>query len=120
MTTREWRDYLNDIIAYAEAALQIAAQAAPGDGMEMMRRLALERALEVIGEASSKIPVAVRRRYPEIPWPQMSALRHRLAHGYFSIDAERLTRIVQEELPMTLDRLRAAARAEGTNAPPTD
>lgn len=52
---------------------------------EVLKR-AFVRALEIMGEASKKVPEDVRCRYPEIEWRRMAALRDRLAHGYFGTD----------------------------------
>ena len=48
--------------------------------------LHVARALQIVGEAASKIPASVRARYPEVPWPQMIGLRHRLAPASFGTD----------------------------------
>jgi uncharacterized protein with HEPN domain len=76
------------------------------------KMLALERALEIVGEAASKIPEPVRQRYPDVPWAQMAALRHRLAHAYFGIDHAILHRIATELLPPLMPRLREIATTE--------
>jgi uncharacterized protein with HEPN domain len=38
------------------------------------------RNLEVIGEASSRLPDEFRDRYPEIPWTRIIGLRNRIVH----------------------------------------
>jgi uncharacterized protein with HEPN domain len=45
-------------------------------------------ALEIIGEAVKKVPAAVRRRNPRVPWKDMAGMRYRLIHGYFGVDNE--------------------------------
>jgi uncharacterized protein with HEPN domain len=35
------------------------------------------RALEIIGEASKKIPDSIRIKYPEIPWNDISVMRNK-------------------------------------------
>ena len=42
--------------------------------------------LAVIGEAISRLSVALRERHPEVPWRQIIAARHRIVHGYFDLD----------------------------------
>ena len=44
-------------------------------------RLALTHLVELVGEAASKVPVEVQSQYPEIPWPKVISMRHRLIHG---------------------------------------
>jgi hypothetical protein len=48
--------------------------------------LALERAIEILGEAASRIPPEWRARHPDLPWREMIGTRHRLAHGYFATE----------------------------------
>jgi uncharacterized protein with HEPN domain len=121
MTAGDHRDFLNDIVAHAEIAADLVASA-PLDAIvaDTKTRLALERALEIMGEAASRIPQPVRDRYPDLPWAQMTALRHRLVHGYFGIDHEILYRIAREVIPATLPRLSEIVRLEGADRPPTE
>ena len=42
--------------------------------------------LTVIGEAISRLSVELRGRYPDVPWRQIIAVRHRIVHAYFDLD----------------------------------
>jgi|HubBroStandDraft_5_1064220.scaffolds.fasta_scaffold459531_2 uncharacterized protein with HEPN domain len=42
--------------------------------------------LTVIGEAISRLSVELRVRYPDVPWRQIIAVRHRIVHAYFDLD----------------------------------
>jgi uncharacterized protein with HEPN domain len=66
------------------------------------RKRAFVRSLEVIGEATKNLPVAVRERYDEIEWRAMAGMRDRLIHGYFGVDYE----IVWDVLTSRLNDLR--------------
>lgn len=46
---------------------------------------AVVRSLEVIGEAASKISQAAKLALPDVPWREMTAMRHRLIHGYADV-----------------------------------
>jgi uncharacterized protein with HEPN domain len=61
--------------------------------------LAVVRALEIIGEATRHVPKSIRRRYPDVPWQDMAAMRNKLIHEYFGVDLEVLRRTIQEDLP---------------------
>ena len=66
------------------------------------------RALEIIGEAARHIPASNRRRFPQVPWQDMIAMRNELIHEYFGVDLEVLWRTVQEDLPQLSDAIRQA------------
>ena len=66
------------------------------------------RSLEVIGEAAGKVSVATRAAYPEIPWRDMTGMRHRLIHGYAEVRLDLVWIVLREHLgPLiaTLERL---------------
>ena len=60
---------------------------------------AVIRELEIIGEASKNIPKEIEEKFPEIPWSDMSRMRDKLIHGYFSINLEILWKTVKERIP---------------------
>ena len=60
---------------------------------------AVERNLEIIGEASSNLPEALLARYQEVPWHRMRGLRNVLVHEYFGVDQSIVWHTVCEDLP---------------------
>jgi len=40
------------------------------------------RSLEVLGEAAGKVSATIQRSHPEIPWCEITGMRHRLIHAY--------------------------------------
>lgn len=104
---RAWAFYLDDMIGFAERALVYTAgldrDRFVGDGLIYDATL---RNLELIGEAATHIPEAVRAANPDIPWRLIVATRNRLIHGYLGIDNDTLWSIVQDDLPALLTRLR--------------
>ena len=67
--------------------------------------LALERLLEIIGEASNNISDDCKAKYSSIPWRQMKGMRNRLAHIYFEIDLDIVWQVVNYDLPSLLIQL---------------
>ena len=59
---------------------------------------AVIRNLEVIGEATKKLSVELRNRYPGVPWKEMAGARDRLIHHYFGVDLEVVWKISVAEL----------------------
>ena len=63
------------------------------------------RRLEIIGEASKHLTETTQWRYPDIQWKDMIRLRDRAIHGYWDIEALKLWKIVQEDVPQLLELL---------------
>lgn len=60
---------------------------------------AVVREIEVIGEAVKNLPLAIRKKYKDIPWKQMAKTRDKIIHFYFGVDYEIVWRVVKERLP---------------------
>jgi uncharacterized protein with HEPN domain len=60
---------------------------------------AIVRKLEVIGEASNRIPKAFRDLYPSIEWNKIIRTRHILIHEYEDVNLEIVWRIITIHLP---------------------
>ena len=74
-----------------------------------MLSFALARAIEIVGEAASKVSATTRLSSPAIPWNLIIAMRNRVVHAYFEIDLEIVWKTATEELPALLPALRALA-----------
>ena len=113
--SREWRFYLDDMIACVEKALVYT------QGYDQRRFVASGltydatlRNLELIGEAATHIPEHVRSFAPHIQWRLVVATRNRLIHGYLGIDNDTVWSIIATELSKLqcdLTQLRADAEA---------
>ena len=60
---------------------------------------AVMRRLEIIGEASKKIPATIKAQHPDIPWREMAGMRDILVHEYFGVDLELTWTTVKGSLP---------------------
>lgn len=67
--------------------------------LDHMRRNAVVRSLEIIGEASKNIPEELRNQYKNIPWKRMAGMRDKLIHGYFGVDYESVWAAVKGPIP---------------------
>ena len=61
--------------------------------------------LQIIGEAASKLGRGFHNTHPEIPWPQIIAMRNLLTHEYFGIDLDEVWQVVERDLPTLKQRL---------------
>lgn len=104
---REWRFYLDDMIGFAEKVIAYTdGLDQPGFVASGLAYDASVRNLELIGEAATHIPDAVRTDNPELPWRLVIATRNRLIHGYLGIDNDTLWSIIQSDIPALLPKLR--------------
>jgi uncharacterized protein with HEPN domain len=67
---------------------------------------ALIRAIEIIGEASKKIPSQFKKKYPDIPWREISGMRDKLIHDYFGVNTKVVWKTAKEDLPALKKSLR--------------
>lgn len=66
---------------------------------DKMRKLAVERQLEVIGQAANRVSKTSQDLLSQIPWSQMIGLRNKLAHDYGDILAKRIWDIARLSIP---------------------
>jgi uncharacterized protein with HEPN domain len=80
-------------------------------------QLALAKALENIGEAACYLSSGFTAAHPEIPWPDIINLRHRIVHDYRNIDFTIIWDIVQNELPSLIQFLDEQLPPEAASNP---
>src|SRR5258708_22335216 len=68
-------------------------------------QLALTKAIEVIGEAASRISAETRIAFPQIPWLGVVGMRNVLIHAYFNIDLDKLWETATSDLPSLIVQL---------------
>lgn len=77
---------------------------------DRMLLFALVRAIEIVGEAASRITLETRSAAPAVPWTAIIGMRNRLVHAYFDIDRDILWKTVTEEIPPLVVLLAATLR----------
>lgn len=70
-----------------------------------MRRMAVERGLELLGEAARRVSPGFRESHPEIPWRSLIGLRNVLAHDYGEIEHDRLWKIASRDAAALIRQL---------------
>ena len=92
--------YLWDMLEAArevEAMLEDYDLAAFMADRVMMR--AIERSVEIMGEAARRVSKTYRDTHTEIPWREIIGQRNILAHEYGQIDHEILYKTATEDVP---------------------
>jgi uncharacterized protein with HEPN domain len=95
--------YLEDMRDYAEKAKAYSRGRTLGDlAADEPYRFSILYPLQVVGEAATRVPEAVRCLAPEIPWDLISGFRHHLVHGYGRVRLDKVQSILDSELPPLL------------------
>jgi len=68
-------------------------------------RRAVEREVEIIGEAARKVSDSFKVNHPEIPWRKIIGQRHILAHEYGEIEHETLWQVAMIHIPELIRQL---------------
>ena len=72
-----------------------------------LRQSAVIRQLEIIGEASKKLPENFREKYTEVEWKKIAGTRDKIIHHYFGIDLNTVWDIVKKDLPDLTEKVKA-------------
>ena len=107
--------FLRDIEASCSRVLEYTSGLSQDEALgEQMRIDAILMNLHTIGEAVKNLPEAMRERYSDIPWRQISGMRDFVAHVYFAIDHSIIWDTIQNDVPTLLSRIREIIQAEET------
>ena len=104
--SHEFLDYVEDILDAMEKA-EILLQDVTYEQFEADFRInfAVVRALEIIGEATKRLPMVVRHQYPDVPWKSMAGMRDRIIHGYDNVDFQIVWGVVKQDIPVIRPRI---------------
>jgi uncharacterized protein with HEPN domain len=110
--SRESRHFLDDIVERGERIADYL------DGVDFDRFAldtrtadAVERNLQVIGDAVKAIPADIQAMAPDVPWSLLARFRDVVTHAYFRLDPAELWNVATVEMPeivIAVRRLRAA------------
>jgi len=98
--------YLWDMLDAALAIRRfIAAKTFDDYVRDRLLRGAVERHIEIIGEAAGNVTADYRKEHSEIPWAKIIGQRHILAHEYSEIKHERIWAVATVHIPELIKAL---------------
>ena len=99
MSQRDDETRLRDMLDYSQRAVETIRDRLRADlDCDVVLSAALERFVEIIGEAATRVTEERRKLTPDIPWRQIIGMRNRLIHGYGTVDRDVLWDVVHDDL----------------------
>src|SRR4249920_3032015 len=107
MKPGDWdASHLHEMLEVAVEARELVAHLpAKAFLRDRVRRRALERMLELVGEAARRITLACRAEHPEIQWRRVIGQRNILAREYGLVDPKLLYQSARETMPSLIAAL---------------
>lgn len=105
--------YLADMLLAARNAVEFSRGLTQQKlEQDALHQNAVMKAVEIIGEAASRLSIETKKEFPEIEWDKIIGMRHRLVHGYFAVDYDVLWDVVHNDLPKLIPQLEAIVPPE--------
>ena len=76
---------------------------------------AVTRSLEIIGEATKKIPADVKYEWNDISWKQMAGMRDKLIHDYMGVNYLIVWDVAKNIIPVLIPQIEAIIDNEKEN-----
>ena len=87
------RDAMNHISAFTKGMEEA------GYCSNIMVQSAVERQMEIIGEAVTSISDELKEKHTEVEWYRIKAFRNVIAHEYFGISNKQVWNVICNDLP---------------------
>lgn len=105
--SRSGEQRIADILEAIERCRRYVAFLDGGDSDVInMAEDAIERNLQIIGEAANHLTAELVDAHPEIAWHQIRGFRNILVHRYFGVEVDVIRDVVENYLPPLADTLR--------------
>jgi uncharacterized protein with HEPN domain len=93
---RLYLEHIREAIAIVER--RVSGKTLADLASDDVLRDAIERRIEVISEASRRLPENMKARHPEVPWHNVAGIGNVLRHEYYSINIDIIWRIATQDL----------------------
>jgi len=98
--SRDPKEYLRHILDECSYIISVSEDLSFDDFMtdETLKR-AVVRSLEIIGEATKKIPADFKVKWNSIQWKNMAGMRDRLIHDYIGVNYSIVWDVLKNKIP---------------------
>jgi uncharacterized protein with HEPN domain len=98
--SKEPKGYLKHILDEASYIISVSEKLEYDDFLvdETLKR-AVVRSLEIIGEATKKIPIEFKLKWDSIQWKSMAGMRDRLIHDYIGVNYAIVWDVMKNKIP---------------------
>lgn len=97
LSVTEYLGHIHKEASYLVRRLTGVNQAEFQAGETLQR--ACTRSLEIIGEATKRVPDELRRKHQQIDWRGMAGMRDRLIHDYLDVDYDIVWDVLTNKVP---------------------
>jgi uncharacterized protein with HEPN domain len=70
-------------------------------------RFVIAHLIHTIGESSARVSIPTQKAHPEIPWTNITGIRHRIVHDYMGVDYDILWEVATRHIPSLIASLEA-------------
>ena len=100
------KSYIYDMLTYSSEIIDIIKDENHASFLSnRVKRLAVERLIEIIGEAANHISEEVINKNDDIPWSKIIGLRNKIVHDYGEILTDRIWLIASKSIPELINLL---------------
>ena len=102
------KSYIYDMLKYSNEIIDIIKDENHASFIQnRVKRLAVERRIEIVGEAAHHISLEVMNANKDIPWSKIIGLRNKIVHDYGEILTDRIWLIASKSIPELIEQLQS-------------
>jgi uncharacterized protein with HEPN domain len=107
--SKQYLEYLRHILVECDYITSVITSGVTQEDFlrdETLKR-AVVRSLEIVGEATKKIPADLKLRWNQIAWKNMAGMRDRLIHDYIGVNYTIVWDVVTNIIPVIKKQIEA-------------
>ena len=102
------KSYIYDILKYSQEVIDIIKDENHNSFVNnRIKRLAIERLIQIIGEAANHLSSGFMQENQDIPWAKIIGLRNKIVHDYGEILTDRIWLIASESIPELMYQIKS-------------